>query len=220
MALETQQVVITGGNGSLGSALANAFRESGDQVDAPGRRELDVTDPAAVSRYFDCRSPDLLICNAGIARDQLLARLKPAAWEETWSVNFQAALACARAVLPGMEQRGGGHVIFISSHSALHPPVGQSAYATAKAALLGLATDLATDHGPAGIRVNAILPGFLETRMTAGLTPERRAKVLAAHALGRFNTCRNAASFACFLHHQLPHTSGQAFQLDSRPMVS
>jgi 3-oxoacyl-[acyl-carrier protein] reductase len=115
-----------------------------------------------------------------------------------------------------MIARGHGHIIFISSRSAKHPPIGQAAYATAKAALLGLTADLASRHGPSNIRVNTVLPGFMETRMTENITQTRRQQVLADHSLGRFNTCRQTAAFIRFLHHELPHTSGQVFQLDSR----
>ena len=212
----TQQAVITGGTGGLGQAIAAALQLPAWNVAAPGSRELDVRDPAAIRSYFADRSVDLLICAAGITRDAPLLRLTNEAWDESWQVNFRGAAACAAAVLPGMITRGAGHLIFIGSFSALHPPSGQAAYATAKAALLGLVTDLARQHGPSNIRVNAILPGFLMTPMTATVTGRRRAEVLADHMLGRFNTCAHAAGFITFLHQQLPHTSGQVFQLDSR----
>ena len=79
-----------------------------------------------------------------------------------------------------------------------------------------LAKSLARELGPAGIRVNTLLPGFLDTPMTAGLSGERREEVRRAHVLGRFNTPEAVASFLVHLHDHLPHTSGQVFQLDSR----
>lgn len=208
--------VITGGGGTLATAIAAEFRDAGWLVEAPVRRELDVADPGAVRRYFNNRTPDLLVCAAGVTRDAPLARLDETSWDETWRVNYRGALDCARAVIPAMAARGAGHVVFISSRSAVTPPPGQAAYAAAKAALLGLTRDLAATHGPSNIRVNAILPGFLDTRMTAKVTPARRAQVLAAHSLGRLNTCDRVAAFVRFLHHELPHTSGQVFHLDSR----
>ncbi|HSP43495.1 MAG TPA: SDR family oxidoreductase [Luteolibacter sp.] len=208
--------VITGGTGTLGAAVAREFGNVGWEVDAPGSAELDVRRPDEIERYFSARRPDLLVCAAGIIRDAPTARLSESAWDEVWEVGFKGARACARAVIPGMAARGGGHVVFISSYSAVAPPQGQSAYATAKAALLGLTRDLARIHGPSNIRVNAILPGFLETRMTAQVTAARRGEVLASHALGRFNTCECVACFIRHLHEHLPHTSGQVFQLDSR----
>jgi 3-oxoacyl-[acyl-carrier protein] reductase len=208
--------VITGGTGTLGMAVAAELRIAGWLVDAPGSAQLDVCRPDEIESYFSTRRPELLVCAAGITRDAPLARLTAAAWDEVWQVGFRGARDCARAAIPGMAARGGGHVVFISSHSAVSPPPGQSTYAAAKAALLGLTRDLSQAHGPANIRVNAVLPGFLETRMTAQVTASRRDEVLASHALGRLNTCECVARFIRHLHEDLPHTSGQVFQLDSR----
>ena len=99
--------------------------------------------------------------------------------------------------------------------SRVHPFAG-SAYATSKAALAALTREMSHDFGPRGIRVNAILPGFLETALTRQVTAKRRAEILAAHSLGAFNTPAAVAGFIHHLHHCLPHTSGQFFQLDSR----
>lgn len=212
----TQQVVITGGTGALGRALACALQDPCWTLATPGSTELDVRDTAAIGCFFNARRVDLLVCAAGIIRDAPIAKLTENAWDETWAVNFTGAAACAHAVLPGMIKRGTGHIIFISSYSALHPPPGQAAYATAKAALLDLTRHLARLHGPSNIRVNAIFPGFFESRMTETVSDSRRAEILTAHTLGRFNTSDRVAAFIRFLHHELPHTSGQLFQLDSR----
>ncbi|KAB2641969.1 MAG: SDR family NAD(P)-dependent oxidoreductase [Verrucomicrobia bacterium] len=211
------QLVITGGGGGLGRALLAAFHGPPWQPAAPSHGELDVTDAAAVRGFFAGRRVDLLVCAAGLTRDGPLARLTESAWDEVIAVNFGGAQACAAAVLPGMLARGSGHIVFISSFAAHHPPPGQAAYATAKAGLLGLTQQFAERHGRHGIRVNAILPGFLETPMTRPVSAARRAAVLAGHALGAFNTPAAVAGFIHYLHHQLPHTSGQFFQLDSRP---
>lgn len=213
---EIQHAVITGGSGSLGRALAEALQGPGWMVSALGSRDLDVRNKTDVQRHFSGLPVDLLVCAAGITRDAPLARLSEEAWDETWDVNFKGALSCVDAVLPGMFAKGTGHIVFISSFSALHPPVGQAAYAAAKAALLGLVADLAARHGSSNIRVNAVLPGFLETAMTASVSERRRAEILGNHVLGRLNTCREAANFIRFLHHEMPHTSSQVFQLDSR----
>ena len=208
--------IITGGTGGLGQALVSELSSHHWNVEAPGRNELDLREPAAIRDYFNTKSPDLLICAAGITRDAILAKSTETDWDESWLVNFRAAARCAMAVIPAMAVRGSGHIVLVSSWSALHPPAGQAAYAASKAALLGLARDLAKVHGRSNIRVNVILPGFLETRMTAGLGDSRRREILDDHALGRFNTCAHAAAFIRHLHEDLPHTSGQVFQLDSR----
>lgn len=212
-----KRIVITGGSGDLGRKVAHAFSDGGWIVDAPGKNELDVTDPRQVTAYFAAREVDLLVCCAGRVEDRPLLKLDEASWDRLLAVNLRGAADCAREVFPSMKRNGGGHVVFISSRSAVHPPPGQAAYATAKAALLGLTKDLATRYGPARIRVNAVLPGFLETKMTSAVPPVRRSQILSDHVLGRFNTVGTVANFIRFLHEQLPHTSGQVFQLDNRP---
>ncbi len=209
-------MLITGGEGGLARALAVAFAHAGHTVVAPGRRELDVTDAAAVKQYFRDRDPALLICNAGITRDMLLAKLPVEVWDEVLSVNLRGAALCAAAAARAMVRARAGHIVFISSHSALHPPKGQAAYGSAKAGLIGLAMSLAKELGPAGVRVNALLPGFLDTPMTEGVGKRRREEVLREHALGRFNTPEAVAEFLLTLHERMPHTSGQVFRLDSR----
>jgi 3-oxoacyl-[acyl-carrier protein] reductase len=210
------QAVVTGGGGALGQAIAHALERPDWKVLAPARSELDVSCPESIHTFFQQKSVDLLVCAAGLTRDALLPRLFEADWDETMKVNFVGARDCARAVLSGMVERNSGHIVFISSHSAIHPPMGQAAYATAKAALLGLMRDLAREFGVSNIRVNSVLPGFLETRMTESVNTKRRDEVRSDHVLGRFNTPAVVGSFIRDLHHDLPHTSGQVFQLDSR----
>ncbi len=209
-------LIITGGSGGLGQAVIDAFTAPDWQVLAPRHSELDLNDTQAIHEYLKTSPVDLLIAAAGLIRDAPLARFSEEAWEEVISVNYRAAAACAAAVLPTMIEQRRGHLVFISSFSAIHPGIGQVAYATAKAALLGLTTSLAQQVGTHGIRVNAILPGFLETRMTAPVTAARKAEILADHTLSRLNTPVAVAKLIHFLHENLPHTSGQIFQLDSR----
>lgn len=169
-----------------------------------------------IQDFFESRPVNLLVCGAGMIRDAPLVKTDENLWDEIFAVNYQGAAACATAALPRMIAQGGGHIVFISSQSAIHPPAGQAAYAAAKAALIGLGASLARENGHHGIRVNVILPGFLETRMTGNVSARRRTEVLADHALGRYNTPAAVAKFIRYLHEELPHTSGQIFQLDSR----
>jgi len=210
------RLFITGGSGGLGRAVCNEFSSHDWQIIAPEHESLDVSMRDQVESCMNQDGVDLLVCAAGITRDARLVGLKESEWDEVFAVNYQGALNCARAVLPTLVAQGKGHLVFVSSYSALHPPLGQVAYATSKAALLGLTTSLAGQYGRHGIRVNVILPGFLETSMTATVSDTRKEEVLAAHTLGRFNTPEVVARFIRFLHENLPETSGQVFQLDSR----
>lgn len=209
-------VIITGGSGGLAGALARHWREAGARVHAPGRAELDVRSSGSVDRYFDAfERIDVLVNNAGITADRLFARLGEEDWDAVLETNLKGAFLCSRAAARRMIRQRDGSIIQIGSYSALHPPAGQTAYAASKAGLIGLTKSLAKELGPRNIRVNCVLPGFLETRMTAALSDEVRDAALARHALGRFNTVEDAALFIAMLG-RLSHVSGQVFQLDSR----
>ena len=212
-----KRVVITGGTGGLGTAIVGEFAGNGWEVVSLGRKDLDLVDSVAVQRFFHEHPCDLLVCCAGIIRDAPLLRMEEGDWDEVIEVNYQAAARCAAGALPGMLAKGGGHVVFLSSYASLHPAVGQAAYAAAKAALHGLARDLAALHGRAGLRFNVVLPGFLETPMTETVSGKRKEVIRSSHHLGEFNTPAAAAGFIRFLEEQLPFTSGQVFSLDSRP---
>lgn len=200
----------------MATAVAAAFRSTGAEVFSPGRKELDVRSAGAVDRFFaGFDRIDVLVNNAGITGDRLFARLGESDWDAVIDTNLKGAFLCSRAAAKSMIRQHDGSIIQIGSYSALHPPVGQTAYAASKAGLIGLTRSLARELGPRRIRVNCVLPGFLETRMTATLPEEARAAALAQHALGRFNTVEDAARFIAQLP-TFPHLSGQVFQLDSR----
>ena len=209
-------VIITGGAGDLGRALADEFRAAGAIVHHPGRDELDVREAESVATYFDRFDRiDVLVNNAGITGDKRFPRLEEADWDSVHDTNLKGSFLCSRAAARRMIQARSGSIVQIGSYSAEHPPVGQVAYAASKAGLIGLTKSLAKELGPRNIRVNAVLPGFLETRMTSPLSEEVRSAALARHALGRFNTPADAARFIRLLT-TFDHLSGQVFQLDSR----
>lgn len=215
--MSSRVVIITGGHGDLARVLSEHFaNEEGAQVHCPGRQELDVTSSTSVSEYFSrFDRVDVLVNNAGVTGDALFARLEETSWDTVLDTNLKGAFLCSRAAAKLMIRQRDGHIVQMGSYSALHPPVGQTAYAASKAGLIGLTKSLAKELGPRDVRVNCVLPGFLETRMTSGLSEEARASALSRHALGRFNTPEEAARFIGFLT-RLGHISGQVFQLDSR----
>ncbi|MCF6311440.1 MAG: SDR family NAD(P)-dependent oxidoreductase [Verrucomicrobiales bacterium] len=208
--------IITGGGGDLAVEMRDQLLAAGYEVKAPTRAELDVTDAKAVEQYMQgCERIDLLINNAGLTRDGRLQRLDEADWDEVLAVNTKGAFLCAKSALRKMIRQRSGHVVNIGSYSALRPPVGQVNYAAAKAALIGLTQSLAAESGARGVRVNCVLPGFLETRMTNSLSESAREQALQKHTLGRFNQVEDAARFIIFLD-TMEGVSGQVFQLDSR----
>lgn len=214
--MDTGKIIITGGRGNLASAFVSEFNRQGYEVVAPGRDELDVTDAASINVYFSELGPiDLLINNAGITRDTVHSRISEHDWDTVLDTNLKGSFLCSQAALKRFPRKVGGHIINIGSFSGKSPPIGQSNYAAAKAGVIGLTQSLAKEYGKRNIRVNAILPGFLETKMTAGLSDNALDRIRERHVLGRYNTVEDAARFVAFLH-TMSHISGQVFQLDSR----
>ncbi len=208
--------VVTGAGGGLGCALVGALEAAGYRVAGAERGTLDVTDAAAVKEFFDgLPALDLLVNNAGVREDALVGNLTEEAWDRVMEVNLRGAFLCARAAARRLMRQRRGHIVNVGSFSAKSGPAGQAAYAAAKAGLIGLGQSLARELGPFGVRVNTVLPGWLETKFTRDVPPAVVEKALAAHALGRFNTAGDAARFIVFLD-SMAHVSGQVFQLDSR----
>ncbi len=226
-------VWITGAAGGLGQALVGEFAAQGWRVAAAGHRvafpreteqiwpvQLEVTDRAQaqhvaqqiVERWGQI---DVLINNAGITNDQLVNRMTESDWDQVLQVNLKGAFLCAQAVLPIMIRQRRGHIVQVASFAAKQGGVGQANYAAAKAGLLGLTTALAREAGPDQVRVNAILPGVLATRMTAKLSAAQLAALASSNLLGRLNSTAEVARFTAFLS-TLDNVSGQVFQLDSR----
>ncbi|MCA1964949.1 MAG: SDR family oxidoreductase [Prosthecobacter sp.] len=218
MSAQPPVALITGGAGALASAIRHELEAQGWQVHAPSHAEMDVTDKQAVARVIaPLPRLDLLILAAGSTRDALMLKMTAVDFEQVLAVHLKGAFLTSQAALKLMVKQRQGHIVAISSHSALSGPAGQANYAAAKAGLIALTQSIATEYGPRGIRANCVLPGFLETPMTRHLLDDEafRHRLLAAHALGRLNTVQDAARFIAFLQH-MPHVSGQVFQLDSR----
>ena len=208
--------VITGGEGDLAIVLAAQLAESGFRVLAPGRTELDVTSLKSVETFFEAQDRvDLLINNAGITCDGLFFKQSSEEWSAVIDTNLKGAQLCSQAAAVAMVRARCGHIVNVGSYSGIKPPLGQSAYAASKAGLIGLTKSYALELGKRNIRSNCVLPGFLETRMTASLSDDAREAARSKHALGRFNTVEEAARFIVFLQTS-PHISGKVFQLDSR----
>jgi len=137
-------------------------------------------------------------------------------WDEVMAVNLGGAYFCARKAALKMVKQRSGHIIFIGSYSGFFPHIGQASYAAAKSGLIGLTKSLAKELGTRGVRVNMIVPGWLETKMTSQVAEEKKYQARKEHSLGEFNTPEKVATFVKILHNELTFTSGQIFHLDSR----
>jgi len=208
--------VITGGHGTLGKALENAFNQNGFEVYAPSSTELDVTSASSVSHFFsELPRLDVLIVNAGVVRDRTLAKMTHEEWDTVMKVNLKGAFLCSRAAARLMAKQRKGHIIYISSWAAKNGNFGQSNYAASKAGLIGLCQSMAKEYGKRNVQANVVLPGYFQSKITSSVPADVEEHVRTMHTLERFNTPENAAKFIAFVAN-LDHCSGQIFQLDSR----
>jgi 3-oxoacyl-[acyl-carrier protein] reductase len=140
-----------------------------------------------------------LVNNAGAAYDGLLAMTPDAVWDELMETNAGGAFRCCRAVLPGMVARRRGSIVNVSSRSAVAGVAGQAAYSASKAAMIGMVRSLAREVGKRQIRVNCVVPGFVETDMTAGLDPEVRKSLRSTEILPAGTAPAHVAAVVAFL---------------------
>jgi 3-oxoacyl-[acyl-carrier protein] reductase len=137
--------------------------------------------------------------NAGIARDQLLMRMKRDEWDQVLATNLTAAFACAQAVIKPMIKQRGGRIISISSVVGQVGNAGQSNYAASKAGLIGFSKALAREVASRGVTVNVVAPGLIDTDMTKAITGKAQGDWTARIPLGRLGTTADVAAAVCFL---------------------
>jgi len=226
--LRDRVVLVTGGATGIGESLVRHFAHQGARVafldvqDEPAialRNELstagcnaplylrcDLTDlaalRAAVQRVLSaCGKVDVLVNNAGNDQRHTIEEVTPESFDRTIAVNLRPYFFMAQAVIPAMKAAGRGAIINLSSICWMIPSTGLPVYVTAKAAIVGLTRTLAHELGPAGIRVNAVLPGAIATEKQKRLvyTPEYKARILAGQALKRDILPEDVARLVLFL---------------------
>jgi 3-oxoacyl-[acyl-carrier protein] reductase len=209
-----RSTLVTGGNRGIGLAIARRLAaggdrvtvtsRSGEQVDGLATVTCDVRDAASVDEAFakveaDQGPVEVLVANAGVTHDQLLALMSEDAFTSVIDTNLTGAYRVAkRAVRPMMRLRH-GRLIFMSSVVGLAGSAGQANYASAKAGLVGLARSLARELAPRNITSNVVAPGFVDTDMTTVLPEERKAAILAQVPLGRMASAEEVAALVAFL---------------------
>lgn len=142
---------------------------------------------------------DVLVNNAGLGSFGLLAECGPDTWRRVMGVNLDGVYHTIRCCLPGMQKRGKGRILNVSSMWGITGASCEAAYSAAKAGVIGLTRALAKELGPSGITVNCVAPGVIETRMNDGLPEEARALLREQTPLGRFGTPREVAELLLFL---------------------
>ena len=165
---------------------------------------LDVGDQGSVDALFanlaaEGDLPGVLVNNAGITRDGLLARMKPDMWDEVISVNLGGIYRMCRAALRPMMRARAGRIINLTSVIGTVGNPGQTNYAAAKAGIVGFSKALAREVASRGITVNTVAPGFIDTDMTRDLPDEQRTRLRSEIPLGRLGSPEDVASAVAFL---------------------
>lgn len=219
-------VLVTGGARGLGRDISTAFASEGAFVfvgyrsheeeangvvkaikERDGRAELikmDVRDAGsidgAVKEVLAARKRiDVLVNNAGIARDNFFPLMSAEDFDEVVAVNLGGVFRCARAVVRPMIAQKGGVIVNIGSVSGVYASPGQANYAAAKAGVIGFTKTIAAELAPRNIRVNAVIPGLLSTGMAVHMDPRAAEKRKAAIAIGRVGTGDEVAQVVLFL---------------------
>jgi 3-oxoacyl-[acyl-carrier protein] reductase len=223
-ALTGKVALVTGASRGIGRAIAGQLAARGATVVAAARADhadavaleltargdraeavsVDVTDQAALERLpseIVARHGrlDVIVSNAGIARDQLLMRMKREDWDAVVTTNLTATFTLAQAAIRPMLKQRGGRIIAISSVVGQTGNVGQTNYAASKAGLIGFSKALAREVASRGITVNVVAPGLIQTDMIGGLSEMSRIDWAAQIPMGRLGTPDDVAAAVCFL---------------------
>jgi 3-oxoacyl-[acyl-carrier protein] reductase len=236
--LTGKNALVTGSTRGIGRAIAEALSGSGARVAVVGRDlaraeeaaaaignnakgfAADVSDTAAVAKLVGdvegaFGSIDILVNNAGITRDNLVMRLKDEDWDAVLDANLRGAFAAIRAVSRGMMKKRSGRIVNVASIVGIIGNKGQANYAASKGGLIALTKSVAKELASRNILVNAVAPGFIETEMTAAMTPEARTALGQQIPLERLGTVADVASAVTFLaSDHASYITGQVFVVD------
>lgn len=220
--LTGKTALVTGATGGIGGAIARALHLQGATVAISGTRRAVLDELAGVLKervhVLTCNLAekdevealvpraeeamgqlDILLANAGVARDNLLVQLRDEDWDQVVAVNLTATFRLARAAVRGMMRRRFGRVIGITSVVGVTGNPGQTNYTASKAGMIGLIKSIAAEYAKRGVTANLIAPGFIATAMTEKLNDKQREAILARVPAGRLGSGADVAAAAVFL---------------------
>lgn len=224
---ENKVVLVTGSSQGIGRAIAKKFASLGAKIAlndiAPQEEQLknaveeiktagapdakyllaDVSDYGQVEKMMadiqtQFGSLDVLVNNAGIAKDRTLAKMTVEEWQKVIDINLTSVFNCSKLALP-MLIASRGNIVSMSSFSGLRGNFGQANYTAAKAGIIGFTKTLSKEVGKSGVRVNAVAPGFIESKMTDAMPEEVKAMVKKLTSLARTGKPEEVANAIAFL---------------------
>ena len=208
---------MTGGSRGIGRAIALGLADAGAAVvvgyhsgaeeaeavakEIDGRAiQADVSSPDGAARLIEeAGDVDVLVNNAGLTRDGLLARMSDEDWRDVIETNLSSVFYTCRAVTRGMMKKRAGSIVNVSSIVGLHGNWGQTNYGASKAGIIGFTKSLARELGSRNVRANVVAPGYVNTRLTEVLPDEAREAMLANTPLGRLGDPEDIAGAVRFL---------------------
>jgi len=237
LSLAGRVALVAGGHGGIGRAVVALLAAAGARVvslDLAGTPpvegatavDCDLREPRAIADAVSAIAArhgrlDVVVHAAGVTRDGVLWKLSREDWDEVLAVNLTSAFHLLRAVAPHLRAARTGSIVLISSINGERGKLGQSNYAASKAGLIGLARSAARELGAAGVRVNAVAPGLIRTRMTAGLPPEIVGRAVAETALGHVGEPEDVAGAVLYLASDLSrHVTGQVLRVDGGQLTA
>jgi len=237
VSLEGKVAIVTGGTRGTGRAIVEALGAEGARVaftyasNVAAAEEIAVPDKIvgfqgdagdsarAVEIVKEVRSTfervDILVNNAGITKDKLLVRMSETDWDSVLDANLKSVYNYSRPAVTAMLKQRSGTVLNVSSISGITGMPGQSNYSASKAGMIGFTKALAKEVAKAGITVNALALGFIETDMTASLADQYKEMALAQIPLGRYGKAGEVADIVKFLvSPAAAYITGQVIQID------
>jgi 3-oxoacyl-[acyl-carrier protein] reductase len=216
-ALEGKTALVTGGSRGIGAAIARELGRAGAEVvvgyrsgaeeaeavagEVGGRAlQADVSNPEDAKRLVDeAGEVDVLVNNAGVTRDGVLARMSDEDWRAVIETNLSSVFYTCRAVSRGMMKRRGGSIVNLSSIVGIHGNWGQTNYAASKGGIIAFTKSLAQELGSRGVRANVVAPGYIQTQLTDAIPEEAKTQMLGLTPLGRFGDPEDVARAVRFL---------------------
>jgi NAD(P)-dependent dehydrogenase (short-subunit alcohol dehydrogenase family) len=219
--------VVTGGANGIGAAIASLLRQRGATVavfDREGDPAVDVTSRASVDAAFErVGAPDLVMVNAGVAEEEDFLEHSAERWDRILAINLSGAFHTIQAAARRMKERRSGAIVITASTNSYDGEARLAAYNASKAGLLGLVHTAANELGPYGIRVNAVCPGLIRTRLTERhfSSPEVLRDYFRHIPLGRGGAPEEVAQAAVFLaSDDASYITGATLFVDGGQMAS